>query len=88
MTDNRPPRAQRDPAAYKTSLHDRIDRDLTYYPATSDQQREDHEAVRAAAREFSHQIIDLCPAGRHLSLALTHIEDAMHQSNHAVAQGE
>lgn len=61
-------------------LHARIEHDLGYHPPApgldGDLVRERMEALRDGSKVLSHLLIDLCPVGRELSLALTAIEQA------------
>jgi ABC-type sugar transport system substrate-binding protein len=58
-------------------LHDRLERSLTLHPPVADWVPAVMEAIRADAKQLGHSIIDLCPAGREQSLALTHLEEVV-----------
>lgn len=71
----------------KTSpIHDRIDHDFAFHPATTDEKRNAHTSVREHCKTLAHYIADTVPAGREQALALTHIEEAMHWANAALAK--
>ena len=68
-------------------LRERINNDFTYHAPTGDKVAA-HEAIRDAAREVAHLIVDVTPAGREQSLALTNLEQAVFWANAAIARHE
>ncbi len=60
------------------------DKALSYHPLTPGR-AEDHERLRAAAKEFAAVIDELCPPSREHSLAFTDIQSALMWANAAVA---
>jgi len=70
----------------KQELHDRIDRDVRYYPP-GEKAVELHNRIRVATANLAHIYVEICPEGRELSLALTKlIDEAMAHANAAVAR--
>ena len=47
-----------------------------------------YEELRQIARTFAHRILELTPASREQSLALTHLEESVMQANAAIARHE
>lgn len=47
-----------------------------------------HEAVRQVCKELAAHVVDLVPAGREQSFALTHIEEAMMWANAGIARNQ
>ena len=60
----------------KEALHARIERDGSYHRAESapDAPRA-FELLRLAGKQYAHMIVDLCPEGRDLSVALAALLD-------------
>ena len=56
-----------------------------YHPPSNAATVANHERVRLAAALFASAIVQIAPAGRHRSLSLTAIEEAMHWANAAIA---
>jgi hypothetical protein len=52
----------------------------------TDEQRDIVAALLEAAQNFESEILELLPAGRDRSLAITHLEDALMRANRAVFQ--
>jgi hypothetical protein len=69
----------------KEELRARVDRDFTYHPPTTAQVAV-YEEIRDQGKIFAHLLVDLCPISRELSLALTHLEQAVMWANAAVAR--
>lgn len=44
-----------------------------------------HEQIRELTFELAKKIRDICPPGRNLSLAITHLEDVRMRANAAIA---
>ena len=70
----------------KDFMHDRIDHDFAFHPATTEEKRNAHASVRGQCRALAHFIVDTCPEGREMSLALTALEECMHWANAALAK--
>lgn len=47
-----------------------------------------HSAVTELTLQLAKELRDLCPEGRNLSLALTHLEDVRMRANAAIACGQ
>lgn len=58
---------------------------FTYHPPKTEQQRRAHEEVSQLTLALAIRLNEICPPGRNLSLALTHIEDARMRANAALA---
>lgn len=67
-----------------TGLTKRVANDLGFHPAT-EETKPKHEAIRRKAKEFAEFLIETCPPGRELSLALTEVQLAAMWGNAAVA---
>jgi hypothetical protein len=65
----------------------RIENDFTYHPP-KEGQPEKYNVLRGAHKQLALLIIELTPAGREQSLALTNLEQSMMFSNAAIARGE
>lgn len=60
----------------KEALHARIERDGSYHPAnTTPELPRAFELLRITAKQYGHMIVDLCPEGRDLSVALAALLD-------------
>jgi hypothetical protein len=68
-------------------IKDRINHNHTFHPAKSNQGAR-YDAIRSAAKEFSHLIADTVPSSRELSTALTKIEEAVFWANAGIARNE
>jgi hypothetical protein len=58
------------------------------YHSPKDNQPIRYEAIRAAAKELSYQIIQLTPKCREQALALTKLEEMVFWANAAIARRE
>ena len=65
----------------------RLENDFTYHEPHGDQP-ERYEGIRNAAMRYAEYLIVRCPPSRELSLALTHIEEAMMLANASIARNE
>jgi hypothetical protein len=65
----------------------RIERDFTYH-APKPGQQERYQALREKAKELALLIVELTPASREQSLALTQLEYASMMANAAIARNE
>ena len=66
---------------------ERLKNNFTYHPPKGDQ-TEKYELIRDAAKAFAWVLLRLCPESRELSLAITHLEDAVMWANSAIARNE
>lgn len=64
-----------------------IDLSFTYHPPFGDQPSR-YMAIREAARGLATILAGACPPSRELSLALTHLEDAVMWANASIARNE
>lgn len=64
---------------------DELDVRFTYHPPKVDQIPK-YNALRSAGREMAEMVVELCPASREQSLALTNIEQAVMWANAAIAR--
>jgi hypothetical protein len=69
----------------KEELYQRIENNHRYHPATVDTGPK-FEQVRAMTMGLAKNLVDVCPEGRELSLALTHLEEVMFWANAAIAR--
>lgn len=69
------------------ALKARIERDFTYH-APKPGQQERYQALREKAKELALLIVELTPASREQSLALTQLEYASMMANAAIARNE
>lgn len=60
---------------------------FTYHPPKGDQV-ERYEIIRGSALTLAKQLDRLCPDSRELSLAITHLEQAVMFANAAIARNE
>lgn len=66
-----------------------IDNRFTYHaPVPEMNQTERYVAIRDKARDFAQFIAHACPQSRELSVALTHIDEAVMNANAAIARNE
>lgn len=65
--------------------HDDLQNRLSYHPPATPAIAEKHDQVRTLHLSLGHWILDNVPPGRHRSLALTAVQEAMIWSNAAVA---
>lgn len=66
---------------------DRINNDYTYHPPKGDQQ-ERYIAIRDAAKELAALIVENSPFSREQSVALTHLDEVVMNTNAAIARNE
>ena len=60
---------------------------FTHHPPKANQ-LERYEAIREHGRAMAHKLMKACPRSRELSLALTHLEEAVMFANAAIARHE
>ncbi len=65
----------------------RIDNNFTYHAPRPDQLPR-YESIRSATKIVAERLLQLCPPGRELSLALTKLEEAVMWANAAIARNE
>lgn len=68
-------------------LHDRVERDFEYHPATPDTGPK-HDRVRRLCRALAHELAIEVPEGREQSLALTRLEEVMMWANAGIARNQ
>jgi hypothetical protein len=64
-----------------------LDRSFLYHAPQADQVPR-YNRIRSAARGFAALLAESCPESRELSLALTHLEEAVMFANAAIARNE
>lgn len=68
-------------------IRERIENDFTYHAPKGDQ-AERYVKLREKAKEYALLIVELTPASREQSLALTHLENATFYANASIARNE
>lgn len=63
----------------------RVDNDFVYHSPKEGQQ-EIYASLRAKAKELAYMIVDVVPAGREQSSALTRLEEAVFHANAGIAR--
>jgi hypothetical protein len=58
---------------------------FTYQPPPNKARAGAHAKVSRLCRELALKLVDICPAGRNMSLMLTHLEDVRMRANAALA---
>lgn len=61
-------------------------RNFTAYPPRGADQIEQHSVVRTWCNSLANTLVDTCPEGRELSLALTNLEQVMFWANAAISR--
>lgn len=69
----------------RDELWRRAENDFMFHPADEVTGRV-HDSIRTECHRTAAFLIDLCPVGRELSLALTKLEEAMFWANAAIAR--
>jgi hypothetical protein len=72
----------------KLGLSLRLRHDFTNHPPSGPEVVARFEGCRDAALAMGDALIDLCPQGRELSLALTHLEQALMFARAAIARNQ
>ena len=68
---------------------ERLVNNFTYHPPIAElNQGGRYDIIRSLAHGYAHRLMTLCPPSRELSLALTHIEEAVFYANAAIARNE
>lgn len=70
-----------------TDIRERIENDFTYHAPKPDQ-AERYTTLREHAKQFALLIVELTPASREQSVALTELEKAVFFANAAIARNE
>jgi hypothetical protein len=68
-------------------LVERIENDFTYHPPDG-KKAEMYQHLRLTAKDLARQIVELCPASRERSLALTQLEECVMWANAGIARHE
>ena len=68
-------------------LLERIEHDFTYH-SPNGEKAERHVKMRQLAKQLAREMVELCPAGRERSTALTKLEEALMWANAAIARPE
>lgn len=68
-------------------IQKRLDNDYMYHPPFGTQQ-ERYEILRNAAKQMAELIITLSPPSREQSVALTHLDELVMNTNAAIARNE
>lgn len=67
----------------------RVGRCFVYHPpVASKDQPGRYETIRQYGKQFALQLLQMCPASRELSLALTKLEEAVMWANASIARNE
>lgn len=64
-----------------------LEKDFVYHPPRANQIPR-YNLIRDEARKFAQLLMNNCPPSRELSLALTHLEEAVMQANASIARNE
>lgn len=72
-----------DPA--KVALHRRVSNDFAAHPPKTPEAKALFDEIAAQCEGLAHYLIEVCPGGRELSLALTDLESAKRNAIAAVA---
>lgn len=59
---------------------------FTYHPVKDDDQARAYETIRGAARVLAVRLNGLCPPGRELALAITHLEETVFWANASISR--
>lgn len=66
---------------------DDIKNRFTYHPP-KDEQADRYEKIRGYTKALAIRLTDMCPPSRELSLAITHLEEAVFWANASIARHE
>ena len=67
------------------TIQSRINNDFTYHTPPKER-AQDFVKLREKAKELAHLIVELAPAGREQSTALTRLEEAVMHANAGIAR--
>lgn len=70
---------------YKAILRDRIENDFTYHKPKNNQPHR-YQSIRSMGKNLAKLIIDYCPEGRELSIALAKIEESVMWANAGITR--
>lgn len=65
-----------------------IEKRFTYHSPKDDTQTERYEYIRERAKDLATAFVRICPDSRELSLAITHLEEAVMWANASIARNE
>lgn len=68
-------------------IHDRIENDFSFHPATPDTAPK-HDRVRRLCKALAHELAIEVPQGREQSLMLTALEETMMWANAGIARNQ
>lgn len=74
--------------AARGKLHERVENDLILHPPVNDTVSNVMDALRKEFKDLAHTVIELTPASRDQSLALTNIEYGLRDAIAAVAKNQ
>lgn len=66
---------------------EQIENAFTYHAPKGDQAQR-YENIRAMAKHVALNLLELCPEGRELSVAITKLDEVVFWANAAIARGE
>jgi hypothetical protein len=70
------------------SVAEDLDHRFAYHQPSTSNVIASHSTVRNCCKDTASIIVQLCPPGRELALALTHLEEAMMWANAAIARDQ
>jgi len=79
--------AEQKELAAKTALLARIENDFCYHAPKGDQV-DRYQLIRQKALGLARVMVENCPISRELSVALTHLDNAVMAANSAIARNE
>ena len=68
-------------------MRERIERDFTHHPPKEDQAAR-YAIIRADAKDLALRIVEMTPASREQSVALTKLDEVVMFANAAIARNE
>lgn len=74
-----------DPELARQELHARISNDFSAHPPKTPEAKQLFDEIAAQCEGLAHYLIEVCPDGRELSLALTDLELAKRDAVAAIA---
>ena len=79
------PEGQRVPESKRKPTHDEIVNRFVYHPPKTASRIQRHETVTQLTIMLAKNLVDICPASRGLSIALTKLEEVRMWANQAIA---
>lgn len=67
-------------------MTDKLTNNYGFHPATTDEAKNAHKAVRDACLALAHYLEGIVPAGREAALVQTKLEEAMFWANAGIAR--